>query len=332
MQRLLDVFRRRIREDFRFGVFLAFAGAALLLLFPLAFVRFTQGNPVNGVLNLAVSAVIVGAIAYSARGGDLTRLGHIVAVLITLGAMVAIAVGGTGVFWAFPTVLATSFLAPPRTAILLAGALMATLLIEQDSLRTSGQPLAVVLSLTGNAVFGLLFAHRNAQRRVELEQLATRDALTGAENRRSLDTELDIAVAAFRRDGRPVALALFDLDHFKKINDRFGHDVGDGALRDFAQLVQASVRRTDRLFRYGGEEFVLLMPSTDELGLELAMSHLRTQIRQGLAVNGEPLTVSIGGAILRVGETGTSWIGRADEALYRAKSGGRNRLEIDGVS
>jgi len=95
------------------------------------------------------------------------------------------------------------------------------------------------------------------------------------------------------------------------------------------QVVQASVRRTDRLYRYGGEEFVLLMPATDELGLELAMSHLRSQIRAALTVRDEPVTVSIGGAILRAGEKRDAWFTRADDALYRAKQGGRNRLEID---
>jgi diguanylate cyclase (GGDEF)-like protein len=292
-------------------------------------VRFAQGLPANGILNLVLSAIVVGAIVHGLRGGDLDRLGRIVAVLVTAGACAAILIGDTGVFWAFPAVLAAAFLVPPRLALLLAALVVAVLLLERDNLAAGGQPLATLLSLGGNVVFGLLFAHRSAMRRVELEALARNDPLTGAENRRSLEIELEIAIAGFRRDGRPVALALLDLDHFKSVNDRFGHEVGDGVLRDFARLVQASVRRTDRLFRYGGEEFVLLMAGTDELGLELAMSHLRTQIRQGLAVKGEPVTVSIGGAILRVGESRDAWIGRADDALYRAKEGGRNRLEID---
>lgn len=329
MPRLLDAVRHRMRADFRFGVYLAFAAAALLMLFPLAMVRFAQGLPANGILNLVLSAIVVGAIVHGLRGGDLDRLGRIVAVLVTAGACAAILIGDTGAFWAFPAVLAAAFLVPPRLALLLAALVVAVLLLERDTLAASGQPLAMLLSLGGNVVFGLLFAHRSAMRRVELEALARNDPLTGAENRRSLEIELEIAIAGFRRDGRPVALALLDLDHFKSVNDRFGHEVGDGVLRDFARLVQASVRRTDRLFRYGGEEFVLLMPGTDELGLELAMSHLRTQIRQGLAVKGESVTVSIGGAILRVGESRDTWIGRADDALYRAKEGGRNRLEID---
>jgi len=320
-----------MRSDFRLGVYLAFGALTVLIVLPVAFVRLAQGQTLLFALDIAIIAFIIGAVAYAWRGGNLDRLGIVVALGMTAGGCAVVGLSPGGLYWLYPIVTATAFLVRPRISVPLCAVVIAWLLFEAEALASTGQPLAALAAMVVNGVFVAIFAQYAGKKRLQLEQLATLDALTGAENRRALEIELEIAIAGFRRDGRPVALALIDLDHFKRVNDRFGHDVGDSVLQDFVRLVQASVRRTDRLYRYGGEEFVLLLPATDELGLTLAMSHLRTQIRHGLAVRGEPITVSIGGAILRMGENRNAWFGRADDALYRAKESGRNRLEIDGA-
>jgi diguanylate cyclase (GGDEF)-like protein len=329
---LVAALRQRTRADFRLGVYLVFGALAVLILLPIAFVRMAQGAMLHAVVDFAMVAFIVGATLYAWRGGNLDRLGVAVALVVASGGCVVATLSPAGLYWLYPIVMAIAFMVKPRAAVPLCAGVILWLVVERDAIASSGQPLAAIAAMAVNGVFAMIFAKRAGERRVQLEQLATLDALTGAENRRALESELEIAIAGFRRDGRPVALALIDLDHFKKINDRFGHEVGDRVLQDFVRVVQASVRRTDRLYRYGGEEFVLLMPATDELGLELAMSHLRAQIRGGLQVRGEPVTVSIGGAILRVGEKRDEWFTRADDALYRAKDRGRNRLEIDGAA
>jgi diguanylate cyclase (GGDEF)-like protein len=328
----LHTLRQRMRSDFRLGIYLVFGALAVLIILPIAFVRLQQGAIANTIVDFAIVAFILAATIHAWRGGDLDRLGVAVAIGVTAGGCAATAFGDGGVYWLYPLVMATAFMVRPWIALTLLAAVLVFLWVERDVIARTGQPLAVLTALVVNSAFALVFARRAGQHRAQLEQMASIDALTGAENRRALENELEIAIAGFRRDGRPVALALIDLDHFKKINDRFGHEEGDRVLQVFVRVVQASVRRTDRLYRYGGEEFVLLMPGTDELGLELAMSHLRSQIRSGLRVRGEPVTVSIGGAILGVGETRDRWLTRADDALYRAKDSGRNRLEIDGAS
>ena len=331
LQRFLDAVRHRMRADFRLGVYLVFGVLAFLILMPIAFVRLAQGHAALAAVELAIVAFIVGAVTYAWRGGNLDRLGVVVAIVVGAGGCVVATLSPAGLFWLYPIVMATAFMVQPRVSVPLCALAILYLLYDGRAIHATGQPLAAAAAMAVNGVFAMIFAQRAGERRVQLEQLATLDALTGAENRRALETELEIAIAGFRRDGRPVALAVIDLDHFKTINDRFGHEEGDRVLQAFVRVVQASVRRTDRLYRYGGEEFVLLMPGTDELGLELAMSHLRTQIREGLRVQGEPVTVSIGGAILRLGEKRDAWFTRADDALYRAKESGRNRLEIDGA-
>jgi len=301
----------------------------MVFILPLMMVRLWQGDIARATLDLFIGAVIVFAMVYAWRGGDLDRLGTGASLAISAGAAVAVSINPAGVFWAFPVVLANAFLVSPRFSFLVAMALVSFVAYRILGEGGIAQPLSVLGGLAANAAFATVFARSSGLRREQLEQLATLDPLTGIENRRALETELVIALAAFQRDARPVAMAMIDLDHFKKVNDVHGHDVGDRVLRDFARITEGAVRRTDRLFRFGGEEFVLLMPGTDDLGLELAMSHLRLRLREGLRAGGEPVTVSIGGAILRRDESSEAWRARADAALYRAKANGRNRLEID---
>lgn len=331
MGRAWHAIRQRMRADFRFGVYIVFGALAVLLLLPIAALRWTQGQGLVAAINLVIIAFFVGAVVAAWRGANLDRLGAMLAVFIAVAGSTMATISVHGLYWLYPILMAIAFLVQPRLSAPICLGVIGWLLIDGEAVQATGQPVAAVAALGANALFAMVFAQRSGERRDQLEQLATLDALTGAENRRAMETELEIAIAGFRRDGRPVALALMDLDHFKSINDRFGHEEGDRVLRDFVQRVQASVRRTDRLYRFGGEEFVLLMPATDELGLELAMSHLRTQIRDGLRVQGEAVTMSIGGAILRMGEGREAWFSRADDALYRAKETGRNRLVIDGA-
>lgn len=329
MNNSLGAIQQRMKADFRFGVYCVFGALALVLLLPIAIFRWTQGLVLVAVVELVIIAFFLGAVIAAWRGMDLERLGTVLALVMGIGGSVLATLSPIGLYWLYPIVMAIAFMVRPMVSVPVCVAVLGWLLFDGHALEATQQRLAVIASMGANAMFAMVFAQRSDQSRGQLEQLATRDALTGAENRRALENELEIAIAGFRRDARPVALAVLDLDHFKTINDRFGHDEGDRVLQRFVQVVQASVRRTDRLYRYGGEEFVLLMRATDELGLELAMSHLRSQIRAALTVRDEPVTVSIGGAILRAGEKRDAWFTRADDALYRAKQGGRNRLEID---
>ena len=125
-----------------------------------------------------------------------------------------------------------------------------------------------------------VFAHRNHDQRERLEHLATIDPLTGIKNRRSMDQELDLAAANAERTGLPYALVLLDIDHFKKINDEHGHGVGDDVLTDLVALLKQNTRKSDQLFRYGGEEFVLLLPGVDGIGLKAVMNNLQQVLRK----------------------------------------------------
>lgn len=122
---------------------------------------------------------------------------------------------------------------------------------------------------------------------------------------------------------------LIDLDHFKNVNDRHGHDAGDNILVDLARIVVDSIRGSDSFYRYGGEEFVLVMPDTPPGGIAAVLEKLQEAIHQRLRAPDGPVTVSMGAAALNAGDDPGKWLSRADGALYLAKSAGRDRFCID---
>jgi diguanylate cyclase len=162
-----------------------------------------------------------------------------------------------------------------------------------------------------------------------IEELAELDELTGASNRRCIMRMLDEEIGRTRRSGTPCSIALIDLDWFKNINDAYGHPTGDEVLRTFAISVFANIRPIDRFGRYGGEEFLLVLPDVLQDGACRMLDRLRTIIA-GLDWSafspGMRVTISAGVVTLRGDENPDTFLARADSALYAAKAQGRNRI------
>lgn len=168
------------------------------------------------------------------------------------------------------------------------------------------------------------------------EQDVLTDALTGVADRRAFDYELTRCLAEWHRDQTPLCLALFDIDHFKKLNDRHGHLAGDAVLKAVAKLLQQTVRETDLVARYGGEEFGIILPGTHIQDAKDVVERIRSLIESsrtpynGLTLR---LTASLGVAQINAGEDSTSLVQRADAALYCSKEAGRNCVHFhDGNS
>jgi diguanylate cyclase len=166
----------------------------------------------------------------------------------------------------------------------------------------------------------------------EAEQQSNTDALTGLANRRSLEAFLRSAQMAAMEAGTPLSILLIDIDHFKTFNDNFGHQVGDQVLRLVGKVVQESVRDCDLAARYGGEELMAILPGASLDTCAEAAERIRRRISEARLTRrttGEELTsvtVSIGVAQFRMGESGNGLIERCDKALYQAKRSGRNRV------
>lgn len=188
----------------------------------------------------------------------------------------------------------------------------------------------------------VLLSHYIAQhqRIAELEEIATTDAVTRARSRSQLIPCLENEVNRARRQARPLTVALLDLDHFKRVNDRYGHAVGDALLAEFVDIVRGCVRSFDILIRRGGEEFSLLMPATDLQAAMVVAERIRGRLDQAPILvtvdDGEPIaieqTVSIGLALWDGSETISTLDHRADQAMYQAKGAGRNQVCVSATS
>jgi diguanylate cyclase (GGDEF)-like protein len=164
----------------------------------------------------------------------------------------------------------------------------------------------------------------------DVSRLAVTDELTGLANYRSFLETINREIDRSTRFGRPVGLLLLDLDHFKTVNDTFGHQRGDEVLVELAARLRAQVRDVDTVARYGGEELVVVLPETDQTGAEQAAERICEAVRRDpFAAPGQPdvrVTISIGVAVHTPGAgTAAALLRRADEALYEAKRAGRDR-------
>lgn len=173
---------------------------------------------------------------------------------------------------------------------------------------------------------------REIKRRHEIEQrlaeMATTDPLTGVANRRKFDESLQEDIRHEARYKCGLSLVLLDIDHFKRINDKFGHDVGDRVLKRLAALIQQQVREADRFFRIGGEEFALLSCTDNGEALVEAAERLRQVAQDHDFGIGQNVTISLGASRFLPGDNCGSLFKRTDEALYEAKRAGRNRVVL----
>jgi len=179
---------------------------------------------------------------------------------------------------------------------------------------------AILIGLLRNRVDGLV---------ARLTETARTDSLTGLLNRRGFDDSFDAELERARRSGQPLGVVLLDLDHFKSVNDNFGHDMGDDALERVGALVRGTKRRIDTASRFGGEEFALLLPYNDTHGSFVVSERIREQVKEAFAEDVYNLTVSLGIASFPTdGNTCEDLLRAADRALYVAKRSGRDRSVI----
>ncbi len=211
-------------------------------------------------------------------------------------------------------------------------------MVEVNALTKDGREFPVELSLSAvevDSAWGAVGVIRDISERKRvvkaLERLATHDTLTDFYNRAELERQLLAEVSRAHRYEHQLSLLFIDLDHFKTVNDRFGHQVGDALLKDFSGIVETAIRDVDVASRYGGEEFIILLPETDHCRASDMAERLRQRVADhGFFVEGKRrlnITASIGIATFpNHGNTAEELIGAADQAMYRAKELGRDQI------
>jgi len=193
---------------------------------------------------------------------------------------------------------------------------------------------AAIFAILVITVFGYFFLSRQLQLEAKIRLQADTDALTGVASRRYLLAELEARLLEAGRYQRPFSLFLIDVDHFKNINDQFGHQVGDLMLKLISDVCSASIRKVDTIGRYGGEEFLVICPNTASSEARLLAERMRQAVSEA-SLEGEyselRVTISIGVASSEDwSESAHDLIGLADEALYHAKNRGRNQVVASG--
>lgn len=317
---------RDIDAKFRSGLRVRLGWLCIVLLSAIAAYRFGEGQRTVAWIDVAWAATLLLTIGWIRWVGNSTHVGTFMAAISISASLFKIQFLHTsGVPWLFPIVLGTFAVAArvPAAIISGAGVLYASYAVSTfEDVETAS---TIGISLWMTLLVALVGVTHVEKLRMRLGRLATRDALTGAGNRGALAGALDALLHSPAGRG-DAAIALLDIDHFKRVNDRHGHSAGDRVLVQLTALAQRLMRPDDRFFRFGGEEFVLLMPSIAHADASALAARVGAAVRQELSTADGPITVSAGLTMLRVGDTVDSALARADRALYAAKAAGRDRV------
>ena len=230
--------------------------------------------------------------------------------------------------WLFPLMIALAGLLPTVVALFFGTVMLIALALFWGGADTD-HSLADAAALTATWLISLAVMRLLTQHSDELADLALYDPLTGAHNRRYLVPQIERNFADFQRYARMSSLLMIDLDHFKRINDEFGHSQGDKVLRAMVALIEDRIRGVDMLYRLGGEEFLVILSEAGSTTAAKIADELRIGIEGLEALSGQTVTVSIGVCDVTKAESAEDWLAKADAAMYSAKEKGRNRVEVD---
>ena len=324
-----ELFRRKFHDDYQFAMIVLFGALAAVVISGFVVYRYATGSFIGGTVNLLIVVSVLLVLVYAVRSGRTRRAGQIFAVVTVLACIASTAMfGRTGILWGY-VVLWINFLLTGRQFALVANLLLMTVLIIETSLfRSALEGVTYIVTALMVTTFGYIFAERLARYQAQLEMLALQDPLTFAGNRRMMRRDLTAAISTHRRSSKPYTLILLDLDHFKVLNDDYGHETGDKALRDFSDLVREQIRGEDGFYRFGGEEFVLLLPGHGAEHARQVAESLHDRISGKLTYHGHIVRFSAGVAVLRDDEDWPAWLTRADQAMYQSKRAGRDRIVL----
>jgi len=296
---------------------------------PFAIIRFMNQDWLIGVLD----TVIVGGFAmlgiFVLRSGQV-RIASVFITVLGIGGMLGTIYlkGPQQIYWAYPALIVAYYLLKPKEAV----AATAVVIIGLFPLLRSQVDVfvltTVMVSITMTGIFAYAFASLTRGQRNQLMNLATRDPLTGAGNRRALTQKMTEVIAAHERTAAPASLVILDLDHFKNVNDEYGHGTGDRILVQLTEILRLRIRVTDSLYRIGGEEFVIVLEGQSIGRASKLAEQLRTLVEANELIPNRDVTISLGVAELKSTESLDDWLRRADDALYAAKRAGRNATRI----
>lgn len=304
---------------------LAFCGSAAILAF--AVMRYFSGALIMAAFDAGMATIFFVIGCYTYMTGSLTVGRYVIAFVAVVGAVTTTVLNvSTGPYWVYVMVVVLFYILPYRHAILIC---LLTVVILFALLYREGiyvQLLHFLATIVLISIFSFLFS-LNVERTTEkLQDLSLQDDLTGVGNRRAFIRKVREAVNLFKRFGFPASLIYIDVDFFKSINDAQGHFAGDKVLVRMAECLSVSLRKTDRLFRIGGDEFVIVVEGGVQSDAEGLAEKLRKVVSSEDILDNKKITISLGVAEINESDTADDWVTRADDALYKAKGSGRNQV------
>jgi len=315
-------------QDYRARATRGVAFAALTLLLPFTLYALVQGMHVFAVGGAYINVLLLANTWLVARGRDheaITLFGLVPGGTAFMGLSLGLE-GSVASAWCFPSVLACYCMLGGRRARIGNAIILSVAVPMAWSTMDAVDAVPFVASLLAVSLFASILVREIDAQQQRLRFQLDHDPLTGLLNRSSLTARLDSVIHGFGLSHMPATLLAIDLDHFKQINDALGHETGDRVLCEVARLLRRELGEHGAIFRTGGEEFLVLLPDHDGAMARRGAERVRLAIRVEPLIEGGTVTASIGVASLRVGEGRQSWMRRADERLYEAKRGGRDRV------
>jgi diguanylate cyclase len=324
--------RKRTTEEY---IILSISGASALCIAPFFFIRAFYAEWAIALLDLFTVLSTSLLFAYVYRTGKIYFARWLLTFLCVGTVVGTIGLkGAQQLVWLYPSMISLFFLLKPKQSLIIATTMVSLLAVFLWKQLDYIQIVQYVFSTLITLLFSYAFADRMLRQQILLKELSVKDPLTGAGNRRAMEeksleitaqysVENSVEKNSAEKSQNP-SMILIDLDQFKKINDQYGHSAGDNVLRDFATVVSQKLTKNDHLYRFGGEEFVVISHKCNANNTSIFAEQLRECIDQHRFEQNIHITISLGIAEYKPDETGLEWLGRADKAMYKAKDAGRN--------
>lgn len=300
---------------------------------PYAIYRFMNGQHLVALLEVigVITMGFIGAYVWKTRQ---TKVMSLIASVFMLSALVVFnyLLGTSILFWIYPIIMTVYFLNSLKVSAILVTPTMIALMPLLIREKTTIEVISIVVTLIICQLFGFLLSRKIRQQYVALQELVNQDGLTGALNRRAFDERIHFlhtfSLRHKKKQESTSSIIIFDIDNFKSINDTYGHQEGDQILINLSKIFKLNIRSTDQLYRYGGEEFVVIANGADTMKASELAEKLRKTLETSSISNQTKVTASFGVAELRGFESPARWVDRADKAMYRAKRAGKNKVCI----
>jgi len=315
--------RKRTTEEY---IILSICGATAFCIAPFFLIRIFYFEWSIALLDLFAVLSTSTLFTYVYRTGKI----HFARWILTLLCIVIVVgtitlKGAQQIVWLYPAVIGIFFLLKPQQSLIISTTMVILLGVFLWDQLNYILIVQYIFSTLITLLFSYAFADRMLHQQTLLKELSIKDPLTDAGNRRAMEEKLlEITEQDRSANTQNPCLILIDLDEFKKINDQYGHSTGDNVLRDFADVVRQKLTKNDHLYRFGGEEFVVISHKRNQENASILAEDLRESIDQYNFNQNLHVTISLGIAEYKPDETGFEWLGRADSAMYKAKDAGRN--------